>query len=1070
MELRLLGPVHALIRGTVVDLGPRQRRLVLAVLALEVNRLVPIDRLIELVWPVSPPRTAAHAVRVSVSSLRALLAEAAVDPGELTVVTRGSGYQLRADPMLIDVHRFQALVARAREAVDDPTRVALLDEAIGLWRGPALIDTADPEVIHQLVGGVSETRLVAEEDRFDALLRLGRHHEVLGGLTTLVDQHPSRERLVGQLMLALHRGGQSSRALAVSRVTRQVLCTELGLDPGEDLGRLELAILRNDPALTVRAADPALTLTVPALLPPAVHDFTGRVEHLDRLDACGPVKVIAGTAGVGKTALAVQWAHRVRARFPDGQLYANLNGYSVGPPVEPAQVLSQFLRAVGVQPEQVPVDLAEAAGRYRSLLADRKVLVLLDNAVSAEQVRPLLPAGAGCEVVITSRDRLDGLVALDGARRVALDVLSPKEAVGLLGRMLGQHRVDVDPEAASALAHTCAYLPLALRITAARLVNHPGRRLAEHVAALSHGDLLTSLRIDGDEQTAVRAAFDLSYAGLKPEARELFRRLGLVPGPDVGVTAAAALVDTTVQQAAELLDRLAAAHLVDQATPGRYTSHDLLRHYARQRAAEEDIPQERAAVISGLLDHYLRHARAAAGKLYPHMLQLVPPEPGDDVFEDHASALRWLDAEGPGMIAAIHHAGWHGERERAWLLADALRGYLYTRRELADWLAVAKVALAAAQDNARARAAVEFSLATANYSLNQYPRAVAHCTEALRLCRETGWLAGEAAVLNNLGLIKESTGQLADAAGHYEAAMTIGRRLGNKFSEELSLVNLGMIDQQRGQLGRSARFYRQALDVLRELGAPDSGIVLTYLGAVLCEQGQLGLALEQCTRGLAWSRETGARNDEAYALTNLAKIHRAAGRFDQALASASAALELAIAVTDQRTEACARTALASTYAVLGEQRDAVEQCQHAIRVARGIGARYEECEALTLLASCLHAADALVQATDYAQHALGIAWDVGYGVLAGRALGVLAQIHLAAGDPQRAVAVAEEALPVQRECGDRLGTASTLYVLGFALRAVDGTEAALPAWRESHELYTHCGSPEAARIRPLIGD
>jgi DNA-binding SARP family transcriptional activator len=482
MEIRLLGPVLARIGDRTVDLGPRQRRLVLAVLALEVNRLVPVDRLVELVWPVRPPRTASHAVRVSVSSIRALLSEAGAD---LTVVTRGSGYQLRADPLLIDVHRFQDLVARSRRLADDRARLALLDEALRLWRGPALVGTADPEVIDQLVGGVTETRLVAKEDRFDALLRLGRHQDAVGELTTLVDHHPTRERLVGQLMLALHRGGQSSRALAVSRRTRALLAEELGIEPGDELSRLELAILRNDQTLASRAAPRAVA--APALLPPAIGDFTGREAQLAALDAAGAVKLIVGTAGVGKTALAVQWGHRVRAKFPDGQLYVNLNGYSVGPPVPPLHALSQFLRAVGVPPDQVPVDLAEATGMYRTLLADRKVLVLLDNAVSGEQVRPLLPAGPGGQAVITSRDRLDGLVALDGAQRLALDVLAPDEAILLLRRMVGARRIDADPAAAEALADTCAHLPLALRNTAAQLVSHPWRPVAEHVAVRRAG-------------------------------------------------------------------------------------------------------------------------------------------------------------------------------------------------------------------------------------------------------------------------------------------------------------------------------------------------------------------------------------------------------------------------------------------------------------------------------------------------------------------------------------------------------------------------------------------------------
>ncbi|MFC0545302.1 AfsR/SARP family transcriptional regulator [Kutzneria chonburiensis] len=1056
MELRLLGPVQARIGETVVDLGPRQRRLVLAVLALEVNRLVPVDRLVDLVWPVRAPRTAAHAVRVSVSSIRALLAEADAD---LAVVTRGSGYQLKADPMLIDVHRFQALVAQAREADADSSRLRLLDEALGLWRGPALVDTADPEVIDQLVGGVTEARLVAQEDRFDTLLRLGRHQEALGELTTLVDQYPTRERLVGQLMLALHRGGQSSRALAVSRRTRALLAEELGIDPGEELARLELSILRNDQALTSTAPPRSVAMTAPALLPPAIGDFTGREAQFAALDAAGAVKLVVGTAGVGKTALVVQWGHRVRAQFPDGQLYVNLNGYSVGAPVQPLHALSQFLRAVGVEPDQVPVDLAEATGLYRTLLADRKVLVLLDNAVSAEQVRPLLPAGAGCQVLITSRDRLDGLVAMEGAHRLALDVMSPDEALSLLRRMVGAERIDADAEAAATLAGTCAHLPLALRITAAQLANHQWRPLADHVEALTQGDLLASLRIDGDEQSAVRAAFDLSYSGLKPEAQELFRRLGLVPGPDVSAESAAALIEATPCEAARLLDQLAAVHLVDQPVPGRYTCHDLLRQYARERSHEQDSAEERENVLCRLLDLYLRHTRAAVGVLYPHMLQLVAPT--EKVFDDSASARKWLDAERPSVVAAVHDAARAGQRERAWLLADAIRGFLYHSGDLADWFAVARLAVAVSVDDPKAKAAALFSLGTAHYAVNQYPEAVELWTASLDLCRQTEWWPGQASVLNNLGLIAASTGELAKATTYYEQALRIGLMLGNRFTEKMVLANLGIACQQRGEPDRAVDFYRRALVITREIDQRGEGAVLIYLGGSLELRGDLDEALESCQAGLVLSREIGARNNEAQSQLYISDIQHAAGRREEALAAARAAVEIAADLGDLRTEA-------GGWIMLGTILGGTKECERAVALARAIGARYDECNALITLAANVLPTGGVGQANDYAQHALSIARDVGYRALEGRALSVLADIALAGTQASRAVVLATEALTVQRQCGDRLSIAATLCVLGIALRETVGLAAALPHWREASDLYRRCDAPQPRRLSALL--
>ncbi|MEZ0109728.1 DNA-binding SARP family transcriptional activator [Catenulispora sp. EB89] len=720
MEIRVLGTVAVEVGGVAVKLGPRQQRLVFGVLALEADRLVPVERLVDLVWPVSAPRTAEHAIRVCVSRLRSSLAAGGADPSDVAVTARGPGYVLEVDPVRVDAHLFRDLVDRARTA-EDADAVGLLDRALGLWRGPALADAAEDRVRDRLCAGLEESRLVAMEDRFDALLRLGGHRDVAAELVALARARPDRERLVGQVMLALHRSGQTGQALDAYRRTREYLREELGIQPGAALRGLEVGILRDDPAVRAPAASvsrsaavvgaappvaagtaPTATIAttatnstnattirtavamvpaaseavaekaaaaerpataenvlrtvpavsalpaepaaptatrhrphpVPAMLPASISDFTGRAAHLRWLDgmipdpavsptAAMPIAVIAGTAGVGKTALAVRWAHSVRDRFPDGQLYVDLHGYTPGEPVRPQQALSRFLRAAGVPAEQVPVDVVEAAGMFRTLLADRRVLLLLDDVYAAEHVRPLLPASPGCLVVVTSRDRLDGLVARDSARRATLDVLPEPEALALLGRMAGPARVAAEPEAAAGLVHTCARLPLALRITAAHLAARPDRRLADHLADLGRGDLLGQLEIDGDTETAVGAAFDFSYTALKPGARRLFRLMGLVPGADITAPAAAALADVPPAEAARLLDRLAAVHLVDQHRPGRYGMHDLLRRYAAQQAGAEEDARDRAAALDRLADHHLAAVLAPADLLYP----VVPRPP-----------------------------------------------------------------------------------------------------------------------------------------------------------------------------------------------------------------------------------------------------------------------------------------------------------------------------------------------------------------------------------------------------------------------------------------------------------
>lgn len=1079
VEIRVLGSVEAEIRGAYVSLGPRQQRLVLGVLALETGRLVSVDRLVELVWPVSVPRTAGHAVRVCVSRLRAALAGAE----GLEIVAKGPGYLLRTDPGRIDAHRFRELVERSRAAADEQA-VALLDEALGLWRGPALADAAE-EVRARLCAGLEESRLVAAEDRLERLLRLGRHQETLGELTALAKALPDRERIVGLLMLALYRSGRTSQALDTYRLTREHLREELGIEPGERLRNLELGILREDPALNapaVRQAPSPAADRPPALLPPAIADFTGRDAQLRWLDeqmprdsTVMPIAVVAGSAGVGKTALAVRWAHSVRDRFPDGQLYIDLRGYTPGAPVRPEQALAHFLRAAGVPPEQVPVDAAEAAGMFRSLLATRRMIVLLDNANSAEQVRPLLPASPGCQVVVTSRDRLDGLVARDSARRVTLDVLSPPEALILLDRMLGEGRTTAEPQAAADLASTCARLPLALRIAAAQLSGRPGRLIRDHLADLRRGDLLAELEIDGDTEAAVGAAFELSYTALAPAVRRLFGLIGLVPGPEVTAEAAAALAGCGADDAARLLDRLAAAHLVDHAAPGRYTMHDLLRRYAAERAQDVEDEHARQLATARLLAYYLRSAWTAADLLYPYMLRLPAPAataPVDAVrLSDHAAALAWLDVERPNLLAAVHEAARRpAHREAAWLLADALRGYFYLRRHFPDWLALARAALAAteAENRPQATAAAHFSLGTAYMSRNQYPECFEHYGHARRLSRASGWLLGEASVLINLGMIEEDLGNLDASAEAVGEALPLVREAGARHIESTALANLGAVRDTAGHLDEAAGYYRQAAVINREVGdrhgEADDFYCLASNGRL---RGELAEAMVNCVRSLDFYREIGARNDEAQALVLVATIHQDAGRVEQALEAARTGLDLSVETGEQRTEARARNAVAAAHAGLGDRRTATAHYLEALRVAEQMGARYEQCEALIGLSGLGEDEADRAAAVAHAHTALALARDRGYRVLEGQALVALAALRCAE-DPDAARRDAEAGLAIQRETGHRLGQARALRTLGTVLLRCAGGGAAERPLREAHALFAAIGSAEASRLLPLI--
>jgi DNA-binding SARP family transcriptional activator/tetratricopeptide (TPR) repeat protein len=868
VELRLLGPVRATVGADDVPLGPRQQRLVLAVLALEVNQPVPVDRLVEWVWPGDdPPRSAAHAIRVQVSKLRAILANA---KSEMTIATAGAGYQLCADPRDIDAHQFLDGIAQARLAADDRARVDRLDRALRLWTGPALADTATPEIHDRLCGGLEESRLVALEDRFDAVLRLGGHQEALGEITTLVNAHPTRERLVRHLMLALHRGGQTTRALDVARRTRAYLAEELGIDPGPELQRLELGILRNDPDLL--AADTTRTVVPRQLPPPAVH-FAGRADelrHLDgRLETSGlmVISAIGGTAGVGKTALAVHWGHRHADRFPDGQLYVNLRGFDpAGEPMPPADAVRGFLTALGVPAQHIPGEAAEQVALYRSHLADRRMLVVLDNARDAEQVRPLLPGAPGCLVVVTSRDRLAGLVALDGAVPLTLDLLTQREARDLLIERLGRERVERDAAVVDELIELCARLPLAVNIAAAHATLHPTRPLATLVAELRDAHRRLDTLSAGEAAADVRAVFSWSYRTLSPEAARMFRLLGLHPGPDVGLPAAASLVALDQERTVGLLGELIRAHLIAEPVPGRYTFHDLLRAYAADQANAHDNVADRDAALRRLLDFYTHTAHAAERLLAPQRLlvPLAPAAPGAASLSlvDGQAALEWFDTEHANLMAAQHAAvalGWHDTTwQLAWNLATFHLRRGLSRDDLAVWQAADNAAAHLPDPVTRARIhrrlgvaygkvgrhadgigqleqalslagqhGVRTEQAYAHYQLSwawmergDDRQAILHATEAAAFFQTLDLPEWEASAHAQISWCLARLGEYDKARLHSEEALRLdGGRTPDVTAD--AHIYLGYIDHHTGRHAEAVGHYRRARDLLRSLGHVD---------------------------------------------------------------------------------------------------------------------------------------------------------------------------------------------------------------------------------------------------------
>lgn len=621
MRFRMLGPLLVYDGASWSAIRAAQQRLVAAVLLIEAGRAVPVDRLVDELWGERPPPSAAATVRGYVMRLRRLLGGGPGSP----LVTRGRDYELVVADGDVDARVFSGLVTSERHALADgqpAAAAAKLSQGLALWRGPALADVPASPAVTAEAERLGQLRLAAVEDWLGVQLELGRHAEVVDQAQRLVGEHPLRERLWARLMLAQYRCGRRAEALNAYQRARRVLVEELGLEPGPELRELQRLILAGQPELLApahqgAAAVAARARVVPAQLPAEVTAFIGRQAALAELDSHLPdqaerrsptIVLIAGAAGVGKTALAVHWAHRVRDRFPDGQLYVDLRGWAAGAPLRPIDALAGFLPALGVPAAEVPDEVAQAAALYRSLLAGKRVLVVLDNAHSPGQVRPLLPASPGCAVVLTSRDQLRGLVARDGAVRLDLDVLAPREARTLLTRLLCAEPVDAEPDAAAELVRLCGYLPLALRIAAANLSARPRTTVAAYAAELAAGDRLRALEAGEDADAAVRVAFDRSYAALPAAARRLFRLLGLVPGTGIGPRAAAALAGTDDAAAAVLLDRLASAHLAGEHAPNRYVLHDLLRRYAADRASAEDSQADREAALGRLLDHYMHGA------------------------------------------------------------------------------------------------------------------------------------------------------------------------------------------------------------------------------------------------------------------------------------------------------------------------------------------------------------------------------------------------------------------------------------------------------------------------------
>ncbi|HLT09676.1 MAG TPA: BTAD domain-containing putative transcriptional regulator [Micromonosporaceae bacterium] len=932
LQYRILGPIEVWCGSHQVALGGPRQRLVLAVLLIHANQVVSMDRLVDEIWPERPPPSALANVRTYVAGLRSALPSR---NGSGPITSRPGGYLLNVGSEELDLTLYESLVATsaaARSRNDLPAEVAALERAAALWRGTPLADVPSSPRVAAVRAYLEEQQAALVEERARALIDLGRYGEAAAVLRRHVAIYPLRERGHYLLVLALHRNGSPGDALAAYRAARETLLRELGVEPGPELARLHREILTDeaqhpsDPGEVsagspVRGAPP-----VPAQLPMDVRGFVGRVAELRRLDALvrdapapagdgAPagsgdeahaavvIAAITGPAGVGKTALAVHWAHRIAHRFPDGQLYLNLRGFDPSnSTMSPAEAVRVFLEALQVPSARVPTTFDAQVGLYRSLLAGKRVLVVLDNARDADQVRPLLPGAPGCVVVVTSRNRLTSLVAAEGAHSIMLDLLTAAEARSLLSHRLGERAVRAEPEAVEDIVTSCDRLPLALAVVAANAAAHAGRPLADLAARLRQGGDNLDAFSAGDPSTDLRAVFSWSYHSLSREAARVFRLLGLHPGSDFGAASVASLAGVAAARARALLAELVRAHLVVEVPGDRFAFHDLLRAYAAELVNTVDEPGDREAASLRILDHYLHTAHAAAMRMRPGRIpiELRPASPGasPETFDQRSDAQTWFATERGQLTAAVDLAARIGRATHAWQLAWAIEDYLDFAGHWDDLRLVhASAVRATEQAGDRAgQASAHSGLGRAYTRLGEFDRAHEHMRVASDLYAELGEYARQAAVLRNIGvMLCSQQGRHAEALAYGERALKV--LPADCMPEERAYVlsALGWFHAQVGNHHRALDYCRSALAVPGVSDPGFRGSVMDILGNVHHRLGDYQEAIASYRQAIEVYNSLGIALYKAKSLAWLGDAYHSAGT----TASAVRAWEQAIQIFEQ---------------------------------------------------------------------------------------------------------------------------------------------------------------------------
>jgi DNA-binding SARP family transcriptional activator/tetratricopeptide (TPR) repeat protein len=928
VEVRLLGPVEVWAAGRKQELGPPQLRAVLAAVAVDAGRPVLPETLIDRVWGEEPPSRVRAAIHVHVTRIRRVLGRASESEdgrqAPVVLARQAGGYVLETELDQVDLHRFQQLRGQARDrGCPEPERAALLRAALDLWHGPGLADLAGgwPTRVRE---SWAQERLDAVVDWAETEVRLGRHHEVIGPIRTLVADYPLTEPLTAVLMQALVAVGRSAEAVDCYAATRARLADELGVEPGPELRGLHEAVLRGGPVGGVGpgpsgpVARPVLRPgVVPAQLPADAYGFAGRRDQLARLDAIldrsaeqpttAEICALSGTAGVGKTALAVHWAHRIADRFPDGQLYVNLRGCDPGGQVlDPAEALRGFLDALDVPADRTPSTLDAQAALYRSLLAGRRVLVVVDNARDADQVRPLLPGTPSALTIVTSRSPLTSLAAVEGAHSLTVDLPGPAEARELLAGRLGAERVAAEPAAVDDIVTWCARLPLALAIIAARAAARPAFPLARLAAEVASARSRLDVLAGDDAATDLRTAFAWSYRQLSPEAARLFRLIRLHPGPDVSAAAAASLAGRPPARVRRLLAELAAAHLVSEHLPARYSCHDLLRTYAADLLRDRHPADRRGTATARVLDHYLHTAHAAALLLDPCRtpLTLAPVQPGvtPEDLADHAAALTWFTDEQAVLLTGIRNAADAGLDAYVCRLAWSVTNFLDRQGHWPDMARINRAALDAARrlcDRAE-QADARLRLARAYTRLGWHREADSHFRAARELFAELDDRAGQARAHYHLAYLEGRQGRPAAAVGHARRALDLSQLTGSRYQQALARHALGWYQAELGD-------HRQALS--------------------------------SCQHALTMLLRTGDRHGQAAAWRSLGYAHHRLGGHDRAGACYQQAVELFAPLGDRYEVATTLANLGDAQAAAGAAAAARDAWQHALAILDELGHR-----------------------------------------------------------------------------------------------------------------------------------